>query len=292
MTHGESRNIPDEWVGNGPASGGRNGGSISPFGTASRLPGIKGVSRLPRIRSCTAPRRPSPPGDRHCGMQTHKPYVHFADASSDDAATRDRKARASMLRILSFAGVVSFILSSAVGSILPHPGIPFWPYPLFGTPLGTSVVWLGVYWFPRASSEGFLSFLWPNRGEAPRQASYSHIEAMAAAGDIPGALGAYERVIAADPVAIVPRAQAAELYARGSDTARAAALFAEIRRIPGCSPQNDLYATQRLIDLYDGPLDQPAKSLTELRRIVERHRDSREAPFARAALVRRKRESS
>jgi len=225
-------------------------------------------------------------------MQTHKPYVHFADASSDDAATRDRKARASMLRILSFAGVVSFILSSAVGSILPHPGIPFWPYPLFGTPLGTSVVWLGVYWFPRASSEGFLSFLWPNRGEAPRQASYSHIEAMAAAGDIPGALGAYERVIAADPVAIVPRAQAAELYARGSDTARAAALFAEIRRIPGCSPQNDLYATQRLIDLYDGPLDQPAKSLTELRRIVERHRDSREAPFARAALVRRKREST
>ncbi|HWE42047.1 MAG TPA: hypothetical protein VG432_06045 [Gemmatimonadaceae bacterium] len=224
-------------------------------------------------------------------VQTHQPYVHFADASSDDAAARARKERAFMLRVLSIGIFVSFILSTAVGSLLPHPGIPFWPYPVLGTPLGTFIVWLGVLWFPRASSEGFLGFLWPNRREAPRQASYSHIEAMAAAGQVADALGEYERVIAAEPAAIVPRAQAAELYARGTDHARAAALFAEIRKIPGCSPQNDLYATQRLIDLYDGPLDAPAKSLTELRRIVERHRDSREAPFARAALVRRKRES-
>ena len=197
-----------------------------------------------------------------------------------------------MLRVLCFAAVVSFILSSAVGTMRPHAGTAVWLYPLFGTPLGTAIVWAGIYWFPRASSEGFLGFLWPNRGHAPRQASYSHIEALAAAGDVAGALGEYERVIAAEPTAIVPRAQAAELYARGSDYARAAALFAEIRKVPGCSPQNDLYATQRLIDLYDGPLDQPARSLTELRRIVERHRESREAPFARAALVRRKLEGA
>lgn len=225
-------------------------------------------------------------------MRTHQPYVHFADASTDDAAARERKERAFMLRVLSLAVVVSFVLSTAVGSLIPHPGIPSWPYPLIGTPLGTAIVWAGVYWFPRASSEGFLGFLWPNRGEAPRQASYSHVEAMAAAGQVAEALGEYERVIAAEPAAIVPRAQAAELYARGSDYARAAALFAEIRRIPGCSPQNDLYATQRLIDLFDGPLDQPAKSLTELRRIVERHNDSREAAYARAALARRKRETA
>ena len=237
------------------------------------------------------PAETQPPIQSSLGVQTHQPYVHFADASSDDAAAREQKERARMVRVLASAAVTSFVVSSAVGGILPHPGTPFWPYPLFGTPLGTSIVWLGVFWFPRASSEGFLAFLWPNRGEAPRQATYSHIEALAAAGDIAGALGEYERVIAADPAAIVPRAQAAELYARGSDSARAAALFAEIRRIPGCSPQNDLYATQRLIDLYDGPLDQPAKSLTELRRIVERHKDSREAPFARTALARRKRQS-
>jgi len=226
-------------------------------------------------------------------MQTHQPYVHFNDASPGDAEARERKERAGRVRILAFAAVVSFIVSSAVGSLIPRPvGSALWPYPVFGTPLGTFIVWLGVFWFPHASSEGFLGFLWPNRGVAPRQASYSHIEAMAAGGDVAGALGAYEQVIAAEPTAVVPRAQAAELYARGADCARAAALFHEIRRVPGCTAQQDLYATQRLIDLYDGPLATPAKSLTELRRIVERHAGSREAPFARAALAKRKRDTS
>ena len=226
-------------------------------------------------------------------VPTHQPSVSFPDASSSDAEAREHKERTAKVRFLTFVAFVAFVLSSAVGALIPRPvGSWFWPYPVFGTPLGTFIFWAGVYWFPRASSEGFLGFLWPNRGAAPRQASYSHIEAIAAAGRITEALGAYEQVIAAEPEAIVPRAQAAELYARGSDHARAAVLFAEIRRIPGCSPQHDLYATQRLIDLYDGPLDQPAKSLSELRRIVERHRDSREAPFARAALVRRKRDTT
>jgi hypothetical protein len=226
-------------------------------------------------------------------MQTHQPYVHFDDASSAHWLNRDTQERARRFRILAFAAVVSFIVSSAVGAFVPRAaGSAFWPYPVFGTPLGTSIIWLGVFWFPHAMGDGFIGFLWPNRGAAPRQASYSHIEAIAAAGDIAGALGAYEQVIAGDAVAIVPRAQAAELYAKGSDHARAAALFAEIRRIPGCTPQHDLYATQRLIDLYDGPLGEPARSLTELRRIIERHRDSRVAPFARAALVKRKRDAT
>ena len=225
-------------------------------------------------------------------MQTHQPYVHFADASSADSEARQRLERARMVRVLVFAAVISLILSSAVGALIPRPvGTAVWPYPVFGTPLGTFLVWCGVYWFPHNAAAGFQSFLWPNRGQAVAQTSYSHIEAMAAAGEVDAALGAYEQVITADPQAIVPRLQAAELYAAGADPARAAALFAEVRRIPGCSSQHDLYSTQRLIDLYDGALAQPAKSLTELRRIVERHRGSREAPFARAALARRKRES-
>lgn len=221
--------------------------------------------------------------------ETHQPYVDFAEVSSANSLAHDRRERAHLVKILSFAAVVSFMLSSGVPRAV---GTPFWPYPLFGTPLGTFIVWAGVFWFPRRSSEGFISFLWPNRGTAPHQPSYSHIEAMAAAGDIAHALGAYEQVIAAEPLAIVARVQAAELYSRGTNPARAAALFAEIRRIPGCSSQHDLYATQRLIDLYDGPLAEPSRSLTELRRIVERHRDSREAPFARTALANRKREKT
>lgn len=218
------------------------------------------------------------------------PAPLFPEASSKDWEARDRRERQRVQRILAFGAVVSLIVSLACAMATGATGLKLFLYALIGTPLGTAVLYGGIIWLPRASAEGFLSFLWPNKGEAVREAGYSHIQAMAAAGNVAGALEAYEAEIAAAPDAIAPRAQAAELYAQGSDPARAARLFAEIRRIPGCSRQHDLYATQRLVDLYDGPLKQPQKSLTELRRIVELHADSREAPFAREALSRRKRE--
>jgi hypothetical protein len=214
----------------------------------------------------------------------------YPEASSHDWEARDRQERMRTQRLMAFSAVVSLMVSLAcqmVPTAKPHP---WYEYALIGTPLGMAISWLGVVWLPKASSEGFLSFLWPNKGEAVRETGYSHIQAMAAAGDVAGALAAYEAEIAANPAAIAPRAQAAELYATGPDPARAAKLFAEIRRIPGCPAQHHLYATQRRVDLYDGALAQPQKSLTELRRIVERHAASREAPFAREALARRKRE--
>ena len=220
------------------------------------------------------------------------PTPLFPEASSEDWEARDRRERARVHRILAFSAVVSLIVSQACAMVTGATGFRLFLYGLIGTPLGMAIIYGGIVWLPRASSEGFLGFLWPNKGEAVRETSYSHIQAMAAAGDVAGALAAYEAEIAAAPHAVAPRAQAAELYAQGSDPARAAKLFAEIRRIPGCSTQHDLYATQRLVDLYDGPLRQPQKSLTELRRIVDRHPQSREAPFAREALARRKRETA
>lgn len=220
---------------------------------------------------------------------TH-PAPIYPEASSHDWEARDRKERARVKGILSVGAVVSLVVSLGCALVNAATGMTLLLYAVLGTPLGMAIVYAGVVWLPRAASEGFLGFLWPNKGEAVRETGYSHIQAKAAAGDVAGALAAYEAEIAANPLAIAPRAQAAELYAQGADPARAAKLFAEIRRVPGCSPKHDLYATQRLVDLYDGPLKQPQRSLTELRRIIERHGDSREAPFAREALARRKRE--
>ena len=220
------------------------------------------------------------------------PTPIFPEASSHDWEARDRRERARDRRIIGFSVVPSLLVSLACALVADARGWKILLYPILGTPLGMTIAYGGIIWLPRAASEGFLGFLWPNKGEAARETSYSHIQAMAAAGDVARALAAYEEVIAASPAAIAPRAQAAELYAQGSDPARAAKLFAEIRRIPGCSPQHDLYATQRLVDLYDGPLKQPQKSLTELRRIVELHGGSREAPFAREAIARRKRDAA
>ena len=164
---------------------------------------------------------------------------------------------------------------------------------LLATAVGVGgFVFAMTHLMPSGFANVLVSFIAPNKGAAPRETSYSHIQAMAARGNIQAALRAYEAVIAADGSAVDARLRAADLYASsGHDVARAAALFAEVRRTPGLSANRDLYATQRLIDLYDGVLRQPQRSLTELRRIVERHPGSREAEFARVALARRKSES-
>ena len=51
-----------------------------------------------------------------------------------------------------------------------------------------------------------------------------------------------------------------------------------------------LYCTQRLIDLRLGPLNAPERAFPELRRIMDTYPNSREAQGAREALQRLKRE--
>lgn len=189
--------------------------------------------------------------------------------------------------------LIGVVLSYACASLahVKAPAIHFFAL-AGGLAVAAFATWFPT-WFADASSRGFMSFLSPNHGTAPAEATYSHIQAIAARGDTAGALTEYEAVIAAAPTAVEARIQAAELYATTrTDVARAAALYADVRRIGGVSAARDLYASQRLIDLYDGPLRQPARSLTELRRIVDRHQGSREAEYARATLARRRQEQS
>lgn len=188
--------------------------------------------------------------------------------------------------------VVGFAFSTFVSRITPFTGIALLLFVLVTGVAVAGFIFAMSHWFPAGVAHAFVSFLAPNRGSAPRETSYSHIQAMAARGDVEGALRAYEAVISTDPGAVDARLRAADLYASsGREPARAAALLGEVRRVPGLSASRDLYATQRLIDLYDGPLRQPQRSLTELRRIIERHPGTREAEFARAALTRRKADS-
>jgi len=48
----------------------------------------------------------------------------------------------------------------------------------------------------------------------------------------------------------------------------------------------DIYATNRLVDLLTGPLRDPGRAAVELRRLIERHPESTAATHARAALAR------
>ncbi len=129
----------------------------------------------------------------------------------------------------------------------------------------------------------------PTGAHTPYERQFSFQESIVARGDIAGALESYEALIAEQPGAVLPRVRAAELYAqRDRNPARAAELFREVRRSPLATPRDSLYVSSRLVDLYDGPLDDPGRALVELRRIIELHPSSREAAHARAALPRLK----
>jgi hypothetical protein len=205
----------------------------------------------------------------------------------------ERVARARKMFLFAGLFVIGVMLASACASLLGVTAPALYFFALAGgLGMAAFATWFPG-WFATTTAHGFVAFLSPNHGVAPTETTYSHIQAIAARGDIAGALKEYERVIASDASAVQARIQAAELYTTSrTDVARAAALYSEVRRMAGVSTEHDLYASQRLIDLYDGPLRQPTKSLTELRRIIDRHHGSREAVFARAALAKRRLEQS
>lgn len=131
------------------------------------------------------------------------------------------------------------------------------------------------------------AYTMPSGNSTPYEEQFSYQESLAARGDVAGALESYEAVIAERPEAAAPRLKAAELYARrGGDPRRAAALFREARELAGASPRDALYASSRLVDLYDGPLNEPGRALVELRRLVELHPNTDVAAGARKAIAR------
>jgi hypothetical protein len=76
----------------------------------------------------------------------------------------------------------------------------------------------------------------------------------------------------------------------GGDTERATDLLREVQRFPGVAAGQDIYVSNRLIDLLLGPLHQPARALVELRRIIDRYPASSAATHARTAILTVKRQ--
>lgn len=162
---------------------------------------------------------------------------------------------------------------------------------LGGAVAGALVGWF-AWKFANGAGAGFRAFIQPSGGSTPYAAQYSYEESLAVRGDVAGALEAYERRMVEQPGDADVRVRAAELYAgAGGDPARAAAIFRELRAIPRVPPERALYASQRLIDLYRGPLADEGRALVELRRIVESFPGSQAAAHAREAIRRLKEQS-
>ena len=79
----------------------------------------------------------------------------------------------------------------------------------------------------------------------------------------------------------------AEVYARQKEEPMAAeSFFLRARESPAATPAHDYRATNRLIDLYLGPLDDQRRAAAELERIRDRHAGTEGAAHAEAALRR------
>lgn len=195
--------------------------------------------------------------------------------------------RARAVATLTF--VVTFVLSGAAAQSRPSTAAHPFLTALAGGLLGAALMHTMMTRLPAAAGAGALAVTAPSGLSTPYEEQFSWEESLAARGDVPAALAAYERVIAERPSAVLPRLRAAELYAaRGNDPGRAAALFREVRALPGVTSRDALYACSRLVDLYDGTLDEPGRAVVELRRIIELYPASPAATHARLVLPRLK----
>ena len=120
----------------------------------------------------------------------------------------------------------------------------------------------------------------------PYEEQFSREQALVMQRDYAGALQLFEERIAKTPGEPRVRIAAADLYAtHGANPGRAAELYRDVQRIPRVGSGHDIYATNKLADLYLGALRQPGRALVEFRRLIDRYPGSVAAHHAKAAIA-------
>jgi hypothetical protein len=143
------------------------------------------------------------------------------------------------------------------------------------------------------SERAAKSIYMPSGASTPYATQYSHIDAIEARGEIRDAIDNWEAAAAAEPLNPWPLIRAGELYMRTlKEPATALERFKSARAVPTIAVEHHLYVTQKMVDLYLGPINDRGRGLVELRRLVETYPDRREAQFAREAIARLKAEDA
>ena len=120
----------------------------------------------------------------------------------------------------------------------------------------------------------------------PYEDQFSQEEALVMQRDYAAALALYEQRITASQQDPRARIAAADLYrTHGENPKRAAELYREVQRIPDVGSGSDIYVTNKLVDLYLGPLKEPGRALVELRRLADRYPGSTAAKHAKMAIA-------
>jgi hypothetical protein len=137
--------------------------------------------------------------------------------------------------------------------------------------------------FPEGMAQALQRFVFPSGYSTPYEPTYSHLQAVAARGDVDSALRGYQEAMRLHPTDPEPRFQVAELLMK-SKPEKAAWYLGQARRLAN-RPDRELYATQRMIDLYLGPLNDRVRARMELKRLVDRFPGTDEADAARTVLT-------
>lgn len=177
------------------------------------------------------------------------------------------------------------------GVLLPRFGVP----PLLSLVLGFvggTLIAVYVTSFIVETGAGLaLRTLQPKGDTTPYAFDFSQIEAHVVRGDHAAAAVLWADAIAERPGDVEVRVRAGDFFAGvGGDPARAHALFREVQSLPAAPPERLLYVSQRLVDLYLGPLGDKGRAVVELRRIIDRWPNSAPARHGREALQRLKAE--
>jgi tetratricopeptide (TPR) repeat protein len=175
------------------------------------------------------------------------------------------------------------VFGLVTGTLLSRVGWQWWVLPV-GVIAGAAVGGMGFVLGELAG--GTWKHFVVDGASTPYKEQYSYQQALVMRGQLDEALESFEAVIAEKPQEVDPRTKAAELYAREKKNhKRAAELFREIQRIETVTPGEYIYATNRLVDLLTGPLNDPGRALVELRRLIDRYPESTAANHAREALA-------
>lgn len=143
-----------------------------------------------------------------------------------------------------------------------------------------------LLWWLDFPARALTSFVAPSGGTTPSQEDWSYEKSLLARGQVDDALRALEvRMInhPADPALFL---FVAEVHARDArDPSAAEELFLRARQMERVSSAQDYSATNRLIDLYLGPLDNAARAIEELQRLRARHPNTAAAAGAAKLLT-------
>ena len=196
-----------------------------------------------------------------------QPSSYKPDRYDQDARIR--------VRAMSLA-VILFLIGAVLFNYLGQELLKLSGWRLHLMTLSAAGTLAGIAWFfgwtlPQTAGQA-ASMVYMGGDQTPYEEQFSEEQALVMQSKFTAALESFEHRISTSPGEPRVRIAAADLYGtHGKNPQRAAELYREVQRLPNLGSGHDIYVTNKLADLYLGPLKSPGKALVEFRRLESRY---------------------